>query len=283
MLIDISTRTGSSRGAPDPVSVDAVVISGLHVRRGGRTVLHDVSLRVRRGSVTGLLGPSGCGKSTLIRAIMGVQILAGRLRDGPWCSRRVDRLALEVGYVTQPPAPYDDLTVRENLAYFGRIVSAAPSRVDEVLATVDLERVQPQAPASCPGGSGPGCPWPRPFSANPTCWCWTARPARSVGSRVLGPIRLVRTAADAVWWSCRSPRASESEETGCRRSPSLLSGTGAVPRTEPPETSMTALSDWPQAESRHVDLDGRRFTTWTSEVPRERRCSCVSMVWVARP
>ena len=74
LLIDISTRNGSSRAAPDPGAVDAVVISGLQVRRGDRTVLHDVSLRIRRGSVTGLLGPSGCGKSTLIRAIMGVQM-----------------------------------------------------------------------------------------------------------------------------------------------------------------------------------------------------------------
>ena len=152
LLIDISTRTSSSRGAPDPVSVDAVVISGLHVRRGGRTVLHDVSLRIRRGSVTGLLGPSGCGKSTLIRAIMGVQILAGGSVTVLGAPAGSTALRSRVGYVTQAPALYDDLTVRENLAYFARIVSAAPSRVDEVLATVDLERVQGQVACDLSGG-----------------------------------------------------------------------------------------------------------------------------------
>ncbi|MGO9489611.1 MAG: ATP-binding cassette domain-containing protein, partial [Solirubrobacteraceae bacterium] len=55
----------------------AITIDGLRVERGGREVLHGVSLEVARGKVTGLLGPSGCGKSTLMRAIVGVQIVAG--------------------------------------------------------------------------------------------------------------------------------------------------------------------------------------------------------------
>ena len=61
-------------------------------------------------------------------------------------------LRSRVGYVTQAPALYDDLTVRENLAYFARILAAAPSRVDEVLATVDLERVQRQLARDLSGG-----------------------------------------------------------------------------------------------------------------------------------
>ena len=55
----------------------AVNISGLSVVRGGQPVIDDVSVRVPRGSITGLLGPSGCGKTTLMRAIIGTQRIAG--------------------------------------------------------------------------------------------------------------------------------------------------------------------------------------------------------------
>ena len=72
----------------------------------GVKVLDGVSLQVTRGSVTGLLGPSGCGKSTLMRAIVGVQIVAGGrvtvlddLAGAPELRRRV-------GYVTQAPSVY---------------------------------------------------------------------------------------------------------------------------------------------------------------------------------
>ena len=57
--------------------MDAVVVDGLDVTRGGRPVLEDLSLTVPPGKVTGLLGPSGCGKSTLMRAIVGVQQVQG--------------------------------------------------------------------------------------------------------------------------------------------------------------------------------------------------------------
>jgi ABC-2 type transport system ATP-binding protein len=131
---------------------DAVTVSGLQVDRGGRTVLRDVSFRIPRGSVTGLLGPSGCGKSTLIRAIMGVQQVAGGTVTVLGTPAGAPPLRRRVGYVTQAPALYDDLSVRANLAYFGRILGASPTRADEVLAIVDLERVQHQLTRQLSGG-----------------------------------------------------------------------------------------------------------------------------------
>ena len=131
---------------------DAVAVSGLRVRRGGRTVLDDLSFRVPRGSVTGLLGPSGCGKSTLIRAVMGIQVIEAGTVTVLGSPAGSPSLRSRVGYVTQAPALYDDLTVRENLAYFARILGAAPSRVDEVLATVDLERAHRQLARALSGG-----------------------------------------------------------------------------------------------------------------------------------
>jgi ABC-2 type transport system ATP-binding protein len=116
----------------------AVVVDGLSVSRGDRRVLHELDFSVRRGRITGLLGPSGCGKTTLMRAIAGVQIVeSGQVRvlgepagSAPVRSR--------VGYVTQAPAVYQDLTARENLRYFGHLLGAAPAKVEETLRIVQL-------------------------------------------------------------------------------------------------------------------------------------------------
>src|SRR5512144_1550420 len=96
-----------------------IVVEQLRVVRGGRLALDGVSLTVRRGAVTGLLGPSGSGKSTLMRAVVGVQrVDAGRVNvlGRPAGSASLRRT---VAYTTQAPSVYADLTVRENLRYFG--------------------------------------------------------------------------------------------------------------------------------------------------------------------
>jgi ABC-2 type transport system ATP-binding protein len=117
---------------------EAIAVEGLCVRRGGKAVLHGLSFSVAGGRVTGLLGPSGCGKTTLMRAIVGVQIVeAGRVTvlGRPAGSRR---LRPRVGYVTQAPSVYRDLSVRENLRFFGRVLGVARGRIDEVVETVAL-------------------------------------------------------------------------------------------------------------------------------------------------
>jgi ABC-2 type transport system ATP-binding protein len=120
------------------VSDPAVRVQGLEVVRGRNVVLRDVSVSVPARRVTGLLGPSGSGKTTLMRAIVGVQIVrAGRV-DVLGRPAGSPELRSRVGYVTQAPSVYGDLTARENLAYFGRILGVEAARVDEVLAVVDL-------------------------------------------------------------------------------------------------------------------------------------------------
>ncbi len=116
----------------------ALDIEGLTVVRGKTTALDSVSLTVPRGQITGLLGPSGCGKTTLMRAIVGVQVIASgsiRVLDLPAGSRK---LRSAIGYVTQAPSVYDDLTIRQNLNYFRKILGAPASDVDRVLAETDL-------------------------------------------------------------------------------------------------------------------------------------------------
>ena len=120
----------------------AIETRGLTVRRGGhggRTVLDGIDLEVQRGRVTGLLGPSGCGKSTLMRAIVGVQAnVDGELRvlDEPAGSKALRR---RVAYATQAASVYDDLTVRQNLAYFGRVLAAPKGDADRVIELVGLQ------------------------------------------------------------------------------------------------------------------------------------------------
>ena len=115
----------------------AIEIDGLRVVRGDRVVLPGLTAEIAAGRVTGLLGPSGSGKSTLIRAIVGVQIVAGgtvRVLGEPAGSRSLRR---RVAYLTQAPSVYGDLTVRENLRYFARILGV--DGVDRALETVGLE------------------------------------------------------------------------------------------------------------------------------------------------
>ncbi len=116
---------------------DAVRIAGLTVTRGRRRVLEVAGLAVPRGSITGLLGPSGCGKTTLMRAIVGVQKISGSV-EVLGLPAGAPALRSRVGYVTQAPSVYADLTVRENLRYFAAVLGAAKADVDRVAAEVGL-------------------------------------------------------------------------------------------------------------------------------------------------
>jgi ABC-2 type transport system ATP-binding protein len=133
-------------------SQSAVEIRRLNVRRGGRLVLPELSLDIRRGVVTGLLGPSGSGKTTLIRAIVGVQIVEsgevsvlGEPAGSPSLRRRI-------GYVTQAPSVYADLTVRQNLEYFASILGAPNGRVKEAIDAVALGGHSTQLVRTLSGG-----------------------------------------------------------------------------------------------------------------------------------
>ncbi|WP_067481039.1 ABC transporter ATP-binding protein [Actinomadura hibisca] len=130
----------------------AVSVHGLRVVRGGREVLHDLSFDVPRGSVVGLLGPSGCGKTTLLRALVGVQIVAGGtviVLGEPAGSPALRR---RVGYATQKPAVYADLSVRENLRYFAAVLRAPRSDADRVTDEVGLGDARDQLASTLSGG-----------------------------------------------------------------------------------------------------------------------------------
>jgi ABC-2 type transport system ATP-binding protein len=132
----------------------SIQIHDLRVVRGGTEVLPGLSLDVAAGRVTGLLGPSGSGKTTLMRAIVGVQIVESGSVRVLGLDAGSPPLRARVGYVTQAPSVYGDLTAKENLRYFARVVGAPSERIDEALATVGLERLgdQPVRTMSMSGG-----------------------------------------------------------------------------------------------------------------------------------
>ncbi|MGW5704395.1 ABC transporter ATP-binding protein [Amycolatopsis japonica] len=116
----------------------AISVTGLRVVRGGREVVRGVDFATPRGRITGLLGPSGCGKTTLMRSIVGVQIVAAgevTVLGHPAGSPPLRRL---IGYATQNPAIYADLTITEALRYFASVLRAPVSDVDRVIGEVGL-------------------------------------------------------------------------------------------------------------------------------------------------
>jgi ABC-2 type transport system ATP-binding protein len=133
-------------------SIAPISVRELRVSRGGRLVLPGISLEVTGGMVTGLLGPSGSGKTTLMRSIVGVQVVEGGevVVLGEPAGSPANRV--RVGYVTQDPSVYGDLTVRENLRYFARILEVPDERVDEAIGTVGLGEHSDQVVRTLSGG-----------------------------------------------------------------------------------------------------------------------------------
>ena len=126
----------------------AVTAEALRVVRGGQEVLPGLTVSVERGSVTGLLGPSGCGKTTLMRSIVGVQVVAGGSVTVLGLPAGSPELRRRVGYSTQAPAVYADLTVAQNLRYVAAVLRAPrddPARVaEEVGLTAESDRLVSQ-------------------------------------------------------------------------------------------------------------------------------------------
>lgn len=117
----------------------AIRVADLRIVRGDAVVLPGLSCEVEAGSVTGLLGPSGSGKTTLLRAIVGVQKIASggvAVLERPAGSAD---LRARIGYMTQAPSVYGDLTVGENLVFFARVLDAPKAAVDRVLHEVSME------------------------------------------------------------------------------------------------------------------------------------------------
>ena len=130
----------------------AIAVRDLVVERGKRTVLHGITCAVPAGRVTGLLGPSGSGKTTLIRAIVGAQIVESgtvTVLGRPAGSAELRR---QVGYVTQAPSVYADLSVRENARYFATLYGLDAQAADQAIRDVGLGDAAGQLVGNLSGG-----------------------------------------------------------------------------------------------------------------------------------
>ena len=123
----------------------AIRAEGLRVVRGGErhgvVVIEGMDFEVPAGQVVGLLGPSGSGKTTLMRAVVGGQSdVTGALEVLGLPAGHPD-LRRRVGYVTQAPSVYTDLSIVDNLRYFGRLLGAGEDDVARALDDVDLATI----------------------------------------------------------------------------------------------------------------------------------------------
>jgi len=116
-------------------------VAGLRQSFGPVDALDGVDLVVTEPEILGLAGPNGSGKTTLIRCLLGLDDpTAGESRVGGTLSGALSRSdRSRMGYMPQERAVYDDLTVRENVAFFARLYGVRDSgAVDRALDIVDL-------------------------------------------------------------------------------------------------------------------------------------------------
>jgi ABC-2 type transport system ATP-binding protein len=151
--MDTRPDAGTPSGTRPEVGVEAAIAArGLRVVRGDTLILRDVTLTVPTGLIYGLVGPSGAGKTTLMRAVAGVQRLAGGELRVLGLAAGSPALRGRIGYMPQSPALYTDLTARENLEFFAGVYGLPPGRVEAVLRTVDLAAVSDRPVATYSGG-----------------------------------------------------------------------------------------------------------------------------------
>ena len=127
-------------------------------RFGSFTAVDNVSFSITRGSIFGFLGPNGSGKSTVIRMLCGLlQPTAGRAwLNGFDVAEETDRIKTLIGYMSQKFSLYDELTVHENLMFYGRLYglsgAALAKRRDELIAMAHLEPFLQRRAALLSGG-----------------------------------------------------------------------------------------------------------------------------------
>jgi len=134
----------------------AIDVHGLTKRFGARTVVRDLSMQVPRGVIYGFLGPNGSGKTTTIRMLCG--LLTPDEGEGTCLGYDIrtesDKIKLRVGYMTQRFSLYEDLSVRENLEFVGRLYGLADPRGDakRMIERLGLNGREEQTAGTLSGG-----------------------------------------------------------------------------------------------------------------------------------
>ncbi|SEP27150.1 ABC-2 type transport system ATP-binding protein [Rhodospirillales bacterium URHD0017] len=140
-------------GLADSLAID---VHELVKRYGTRTVVDRVTLAVAPGRICGFLGPNGSGKTTTLRMICGLLTPDG---GGGTCLgydllRDREAIKRQTGYMTQRFGLYEDLTIRENLEFVGRVygLDRMRERIDASLERLGMATRQKQLAGSLSGG-----------------------------------------------------------------------------------------------------------------------------------
>jgi len=142
--------------APTSAADIAIDVEGLSKSFGGREVVHDLSMKVKRGTIYGFLGPNGSGKTTTIRMLCG--LLTPDSGEG-FClgydiRRDADKIKRQVGYMTQRFSLYQDLSVRENLEFVARLYGLPNARgaARDMIERIGLKGREEQLAGELSGG-----------------------------------------------------------------------------------------------------------------------------------
>src|SRR5262249_2807190 len=141
---------GGREGIVDRAMSAVISAAGLTRRFGDLVAVDNVSFQIERGAVFGLLGPNGSGKSTTIRMLCGVGPPSpGRATVmGYDVARDAEAIKRRIGYMSQGFSLYADLSVRENLEFYGRIYGLSSDRLAERARRAGADRHrQPARPA----------------------------------------------------------------------------------------------------------------------------------------
>jgi ABC-2 type transport system ATP-binding protein len=137
-----------------------IAIGAEHITKkfGSFTAVHDVSLQVRYGEIYGLLGANGAGKTTTIKMLCGLlEASTGNMQlAGERGAFRSTEIRQQIGYMSQKFSLYDDLSIAENLDFFGGVYGVPAEELKEkerwVLDFSGLEGKENQVTGSLPGG-----------------------------------------------------------------------------------------------------------------------------------
>ncbi|MHC2252128.1 ABC-2 type transport system ATP-binding protein [Bradyrhizobium embrapense] len=146
---------GPTSAQPNAASI-AIDVKGLTKSFGGREVVHDLSMQVKRGEIYGFLGPNGSGKTTTIRILCG--LLTPDSGEGTCLGydirRDADKIKRKVGYMTQRFSLYQDLSVRENLEFVARLYGMPDARgaARDMIARIGLTGREEQLAGELSGG-----------------------------------------------------------------------------------------------------------------------------------
>ena len=153
----MSANNSKTNGEPDGTD-PAISARGLVRKFGNFTAVNDVSFTVARGEIFGFLGPNGSGKTTVIKMLTGLLPLSGGEASVEGLNVRTDaeRVRERIGYMSQNFSLYPDLSVKENLTFYGRVYGLSPDRLkkrmDDVIQMNGLEPYLDRLGAQLSGG-----------------------------------------------------------------------------------------------------------------------------------